>query len=100
MSALSIMIVFFIGVILFATLLFEMILLRRNGAQMVMGGILSVLVGGMLYLDYLIFHSGSLGGKLAGMALSKMGFSLSWLCILIILFAVLTVVSAYRCKNK
>lgn len=97
---LSIMIVFFIGVILFATLLFEMILLRRNGAQMVMGGILSVLVGGMLYLDYLIFHSGSLGGKLAGMALSKMGFSLSWLCILIILFAVLTVVSAYRCRNK
>lgn len=97
---LSVMTILFIGVILFAILLFDMILLRRNSEQMVMGGILSVLTSGMLYLDYLIFHSGSLGGKLVGMALSKMGFSLSRLCILIILFAVLTVVSAYRCDKK
>ena len=97
---LSVMTILFIAVILFASLLFDMILLRRNSAQMVMGGILSVLAGGMLYLDYLIFHSGSLGGKLAGMALSQIGFSLSWLCILILLFAVLTVVTAYRCNKK
>lgn len=97
---LSVMTILFIGVILFAILLFDMILLRRNSAQMVMGGILSVLTSGMLYLDYLIFHFDSLGGKLVGMALSKMGFSLSRLCILIILFAVLTVVSAYRCDKK
>lgn len=97
---LRVMFVLFIAVILIAILLFDMILLRRNGAQVVMGSILSVLAAGMLYLDYLIFHSGSFGGMLAGMALSKMGFSLSWCCILILLFAVLTVVTACRCNKK
>ena len=88
------------GIILFAILLFDMTLLRKNTAQMVMGSILSFFAAGMLYLDYCIFHSSSLGGKLAGMALTKMGFSLSPLCILIMLFAILTIITAYRCKIK
>lgn len=88
------------GVILFAILLFDMTLLRKNTAQMIMGSILSVFAAGMLYLDYRIFHSDSLVGKAAGMALSKMGFSLSPFCFLIMLFAILTVITAYRCKIK
>lgn len=96
----GIMFVMLAGVILFAILLFDMTLLRKNTAQMIMGSILSVFAAGMLYLDYRIFHSDSLGGKLAGMALSKMGFSISPFCFLIILFAILTVITAYRCKIK
>ena len=88
------------GVVLFAILFFDMALLRRNTAQMVMGSLLSVCAAGMLYLDYRIFHSDSLGGKLAGYALSKMGFSLSPLCILTMAFAILTVITAYRCNKK
>lgn len=88
------------GAVLFAILFFDMALLRRNTAQMVMGSLLSVCVAGMLYLDYRIFHSDSLGGKLAGYALSKMGFSLSPLCILTMAFAILTVITAYRCNKK
>lgn len=96
----GIMFVMLAGVILFAILLFDMILLRKNTAQIIMGSTLSVFAAGMLYLDYRIFHSGSLGGKLAGMALSKMGFSLSPFCLLIMLFAILTVIAAYRCSKK
>ena len=88
------------GAVLFAILFFDMALLRRNTAQMVMGSLLSVCAAGMLYLDYRIFHSDSLGGKLAGYALSKMGFSLSPLCILTMVFAILTVITAYRCNKK
>lgn len=88
------------GAVLFAILFFDMALLRRNTAQIVMGSLLSVCVAGMLYLDYRIFHSDSLGGKLAGYALSKMGFSLSPLCILTMAFAILTVITAYRCNKK
>lgn len=96
----GIMYVMLIGIILFAILFFDMTLLRKNTAQMIMGSILSFFAAGMLYLDYCIFHSNSLGGKLVGMALNKMGFSLSPLCILILLFAILTVITAYRCKTK
>lgn len=96
----GIMSIMFDGIILFAIILFEITLLRRNTAQMIIGSILSVFTAGMLYLDYRIFHSGSLGGKLAGMALSKMGFSLSPFCLLIMLLAILTVITAYRCKIK
>lgn len=96
----GIMSIMFAGVTLFAIILFEITLLRRNTAQMVIGSILSVFAAGMLYLDYRIFHSGSLGGQLAGMALSKMGFYLSPFCLLIMLFAILTVITAYRCKKK
>lgn len=88
------------GAVLFAILFFDMALLRRNTAQTVMGSLLSVCAAGMLYLDYRIFHSDSLGGKLAGYALSKMGFSLSPLCILTMAFAILTVITAYRCNKK
>lgn len=97
---LNIMFVLFVAIILFAILLFDMILLRKNSAQVVMGSILSVLTAGVLYLDYLIFHADSYGGKLAGMVLSQMGFSLSWFSILILLFAVLTAVTAYGCSKK
>ena len=96
----STMYVMLIGILLFAILLFDMTLLRKNTAQMLMGSILSFFTAGMLYLDYCIFHSDSLGGKLVGMALAKMGFSLSPLCILIMLFAILTIITAYRCKIK
>lgn len=96
----SIMYVMLVGIVLFAILLFDMTLLRKNTAQMVMGSILSLFAAGMLYLDYCIFHSNSLGGKLAGMALAKMGFSLSPVCILILLFALLTVFTASRCRKK
>lgn len=96
----GIMFIMLAGVILSAILLFDMILLRKNTAQMIMGSILSVFAAGMLYLDYRIFHSGSLGGKLVGMALSKMGFSLSPFCLLIMLFAILTIITAYRCSKK
>lgn len=96
----STMYVMLIGILLFAILLFDMTLLRKNTAQMVMGSILSFFAAGMLYLDYCIFHSNSLGGKLAGMALAKMGFSLSPACILILLFALMTVFTASRCRKK
>lgn len=96
----GIMFIMLAGVILFAILLFDMILLRKNTAQMIMGSILSVFAAGMLYLDYRIFHSGSLRGKLVGMALSKTGFSLSPFCLLIMLFAILTIITAYRCSKK
>lgn len=96
----EIMSVLLAGVILFAILLFDMTLLRKNIAQMIMGSILSVFAAGMLYLDYRIFHSDSMLGKVAGMALSKMGFSLSPFCFLIMLFAILTVITAYRCRIK
>ena len=86
--------IMFIGVVVSGILLFDMMLIRRNRAQMVMGGILSLFAGGIIYLDYCIFHS------IVGEVLSKAGFSLSPFCILIILFAVGTVVSAYICSRK
>lgn len=96
----GIMSIMLVGVILFAILLFDMTLLRKNTAQMITGSILSVFAAGMLYLDYRIFHSSSLAGKVTGAVLSKTGFSLSPSCILIMLFAILTVITAYRCKIK
>ena len=90
----------FMGAVFITLLLFEMLLLRKNTAQVVLGGILSAFTAGMLYFDYRIFHSDSLGGKLAGIALSKMGFSLSPFCILILLFAIMTIITAQRCKKK
>ena len=92
--------VMFFGAVFITFLLFEMLLLRKNTAQVVLGGILSAVTAGMLYFDYRIFHSDSLGGKLAGIALSEMGFSLSPFCILILLFAIMTIITAQRCEKK
>ncbi|MGN0308867.1 MAG: hypothetical protein ACI4DN_11695 [Lachnospiraceae bacterium] len=94
------LLIMFCGAILFAILFFDMALLRKNTAQVVMGSIISVFTVGMLYFDYSIFHSKSLVGKLVGYGLSELGFSLSVFSIVILLLAILPVVTAYLCNKK
>ena len=92
--------IMFFGAVLFTVLLFDMALLRKNTAQVVIGSIISVFTAGMLYFDYSIFHSKSLVGKLAGYGLSKLGFSLSVFSVVILILAILPVISAYLCNKK
>lgn len=96
----GIMAVMAVGLVLFAIFFFNFMLLRKNTAQMITGGIMAFFAAGILYMDYCIFNSDSLGGKLAAMALSKAGFSLSVWCIFILLLAVLPAYTAYRCDKK
>lgn len=92
--------IMFFGAIFFVFLFFDMALLRKNRAQVVMGSVISVFTVGMLYFDYSIFHSKSLVGKLAGYGLSKLGFSLSVFSIVILILAILSVITAYLCNKK
>ena len=92
--------IMFFGAILFAILYFDMALLRKNSAQVIMGSVISVFTLGMLYFDYRIFHSKSLVGKLAGYGLTKLGFSLSVFSIVILILSILPVITAYLCNKK
>ena len=91
--------IMFFGAILFA-MYFDMALLRKNSAQVIMGSVISVFTLGMLYFDYRIFHSKSLVGKLAGYGLTKLGFSLSVFSIVILILSILPVITAYLCNKK
>ena len=91
--------IMFFGAILFAILYFDMALLRKNSAQVIMGSVISVFTLGMLYFDYRIFNSKSFVGKLAGYGLSKLGFSLSVFSVVVIVLAALPAITAYL-RNK
>ena len=91
--------IMFCGAILFAILYFDMALLRKDSAQVIMGSIISVFTLGMLYFDYRIFNSKSFVGKLAGYGLSKLGFSLSVFSVVVIVLAALPAITAYL-RNK
>ena len=99
-SYVQIMLIMFAGAMVFAIMFLALALLRKNTAQIIMGSIMSVFAAGMLYFDYRIFHSDSPLERLAGMALSKLGFSLSPFCIVSMLLAVLTIITAYICRIK
>lgn len=90
----------FAGVVFFTFLFFCMALIRKNGAQVIIGSIIAVLSAGMVYFDYSIFHEKSTAGKMAGYALSKLGFSLSMSVVVMLAFAVLPAVIAYRYNVK
>lgn len=99
-DGMSFLLIMFYGAIMFAILFFEMALLRRNAAQMYIGSIISVLTLGMLYSDYKLFHLDSFMGKIANSAVNTIGFSLSMSAVVILLFAILTAVTAYICDKK
>ena len=90
----------FYAIIVCSVLFLCMTFLRKNAAQVVLGSIITVLTAGMLYFDYMLFHSKSLGGKLAGDALSELGFSLSISAVVILVLPILTVITAYICNKK
>lgn len=94
------LILLFVGIILFAILFFCVALIRKNFAQVVIGSVLAILTAGLLYFNYHIFHSKSLAGKIAGYALSELGFSLSMSAFVILLLALLPVITAYICNKK
>lgn len=97
------LLIMFVGAVLFAILFFEMALLRKNAAQVFMGGMVAICTAGMLYLDNsIVFHpnSSSLKDNLGGFAASATGFSLSASCIVIVVLAILPVITAYQYKKK
>lgn len=94
------LVLMFAGVVFFAFLFLCMALIRKNGAQVILGSIIAVLSAGMVYFDYSIFHAKSTAGKLTGYALSKLGFSLSMSVVVMLAFAVLPAVIAYRYNVK
>lgn len=87
-------------IIILSAVLFCLMLIRKNSAQIVVGSMITLLTAGMLYFDYSLYHSKTIMGNIFGKAFSELGFSMSISCVIIVALPVLFTVMAFVCNQK